>query len=214
MLRGGTQLLIECSWFVEKKKKFVIKKKKRHNEGEPIPLHSVYWAFCTFSYPASSLQDALLTAGFHASRKRCRPQGVDGRRPLTVRRTEGVNLYTPPLLILPSLGRSWPYMLAAFCSCCRFERRLTNPPGAGDANLRRLGFFFFFLFSFLVAASSWALNAAKARPCSYYPHQKWRLGLLSHSWHPSSMSVPSDSVKPWHELFCIVTVNPSPNPSP
>lgn len=117
---------------------------------------------------------------------------------------------THPLLILPSLGRSWPYMLAAFCSCCRFERRLTNPRGAGDANSRRLGFFFFFLFSFLVAASSWALNAAKARPCSYYPHQKWRLGLLSHSWHPSSMSVPSDSVKPWHELFCIVTVNPSP----
>lgn len=42
------------------------------------------------------LQDALLAAGFHASRKRCRPQGVDGRRHLTVRRTEGVNLYTPP----------------------------------------------------------------------------------------------------------------------
>lgn len=55
---------------------------------------------------------------------------------------------THPLLNLPSLGRSWPYMLAAFCSCCRFERRLTNPPGAGDANSRRLGFFFFFLFFF------------------------------------------------------------------
>lgn len=160
-------------------------------KGEPVSFHSVYEAFCTFSYPTS------LRAGLYASCKRYQPRGVDVRRHLTWRRLCGANLYTAPTPHPPFPGE------VVTLHASRFLVSLSAgwPSHQAQWTLTRFVEDFSFYFFFLLSTCCIQLRSRRFKGPVLLLLFPSSLGLLSHE--TPSMSIPSDSVQPWHELITL-----------